>query len=335
MTEMVSIILVNYNTSDYTNSCIQSVLGADYENIEIHVVDNDSTSAEQAKLQRFPSTDYHFLDSNLGFAKACNYGAKESEGDYVFFLNNDTEIEDGAISRLVEELRDPSVGAVTPQVRFYHDRTTIDRDIGHFDNLAYGWHPRQNRTVDEVEDDDSVIETPWISGCALMTKTEVFESIGGFDTDFFMYCEDLEFSIRLQKHEYELKAVTDSIVYHKYSASAKDDINIDRNAFQIKHQSKNRMKIIFKHYPAALIIRNLHLIIASSLYWCWMLGQKEELIEVTRQLGRISKHSFSGIKQRSASKTDHDFFEKMEVNTFCDYINIAWNQSEAYNQNRF
>nr|WP_226013211.1 glycosyltransferase family 2 protein [Halomicrobium salinisoli] len=332
---MVSIILVNYNTSDYTNSCIQSVLNTDYENLEIHVVDNDSSSMEREKLEEFPKTEYHFLDNNLGFAKACNYGAKKSNGDYVFFLNNDTELESQAITRLVEELHNPSVGAVTPQVRFHHDRSTIDRDVGYFDNLAYGWHPHQNMSADNLEDTESPIETPWISGCALMTKIEVFESVGGFDTDFFMYCEDLELSIRLRKHGYNLRAVTDSIIYHKYSASSKDGVNIDRNPFQIKHQSKNRMKIVFKHYPIKQVFKNIPLIIASSMYWCWVLGQKGEATESMRQLVRIGKFALLGLRERPANQSNYGFTDEMKINTLRDYINIALNRSEAYNENAF
>ncbi|KAB1187521.1 MULTISPECIES: glycosyltransferase family 2 protein [Haloferax] len=335
MNEPVSVILVNYNTSNYTNSCIESLLDSDYKNLEIIVVDNNSDSSDIQQLEEFDKTEFYYLEENIGFAGACNYGAQKSIGEFIFFLNNDTELESDTISLLVEKVRNPEVGAVTPQVRFHHNQSVIDRDVGYFDTLAYGWHPRQQMGADELKSSEEVIESPWISGCAFMTTKDVLKTVGYFDEDFFMYCEDLELSIRIRKRGYRLQVVNDAIVYHKYSASSKDDVEIDRSSFQIKHQSKNRMKIIFKHYPHKHIVAYFPHLVLSNAYWCLVLASDDGISSAATQVKELIKYSLLGVVDRGDHGSNANWIEMMTKNGFRDYLNIALNRSETYNENQF
>lgn len=216
----VFIIILNYNGKDTINACLSSVLGSDYPNFEVVVVDNasDDGSFEEAKKQLFK---HHVIKNpeNFGFAKGNNIGirfALEKFADYVLILNNDTVIEAKTISLLVTAMeKNPKIGAASPLI------FSLDGDIW-FAGGKICWNRMKavhlKRPIAKTPH-----ETGYLSGCSLFVRKEVFKKIGLFDERYFLYYEDADFSMRAKKAGFSLGIIPEASIKHLEQSNSKND----------------------------------------------------------------------------------------------------------------
>ena len=221
----VSIITINYNGLEDTCALIESIPFCD--GMEVIVVDNASQNDEAAIIaQRFPHVCVVRSDQNLGFAGGNNLGFKAAHGRYLLFINNDTvflgtdaEIHsafDGLVARLES---DPKIGVVCPKIRFYWGKHPIQ---------YAGYTPLspitlRNRSVGFNEEDygqyDVAHTTPYAHGAAMMVKREVIEKVGLMSECFFLYYEELDWSMMIRRAGYQLWYDPCCTVFHKESQS--------------------------------------------------------------------------------------------------------------------
>lgn len=140
LARLVSVIVVNYNGKRFIRRCLDSVLRSRYKPLEVVVVDNASTDGSaQYVSRRYKKTGRIVLvicDRNLGFAAGSNLGARRAKGDYLFFLNCDTEIMPSAVGNLVSVLEShSSVAAAQSKLLMMPDRRRLDSGRFHM----YGW----------------------------------------------------------------------------------------------------------------------------------------------------------------------------------------------------
>jgi N-acetylglucosaminyl-diphospho-decaprenol L-rhamnosyltransferase len=230
----VSVIIVNWKSAAYVQSCVESIhqhtSGIGYEVI---VVDNASFDGCDKMLQEHaPGVKYIQLEVNLGFAKANNHAFRASRGTNILFLNPDTILPGNAIGILHRELsRHPSVGAVgatllnadgtlqTSCVQAFPSILNQALDSEYFRKKwpASGlWGVqaflRANGQAEEVEA---------ISGACLMIKRDVFDSIGGFTEDYFMYGEDMDLCYKIRKAGFKNYYVPEARLIHFGGSSSK------------------------------------------------------------------------------------------------------------------
>ena len=212
----LSIIIVNYNSKLLLEQCIGSIRNAIQQiTSEIVVVDNNSTDGSKEYLPaKFTDVKFIFNDQNRGFAKACNQGFKISSGKYILFLNPDTILtatcltecisffeanpDAGAVGvRLIDGkqrfLKESKRGFPSPAASFYKlfGLASIFPGSKTFAKYYQGHLPEKENNPVEV-----------LSGAFMMIKREVVEKVNGFDEDFFMYGEDIDLSIRINKAGY-------------------------------------------------------------------------------------------------------------------------------------
>ncbi|KPN32325.1 glycosyltransferase AglI [Halolamina pelagica] len=326
----VSAVIINYNTAELTKRCVDSLEESAYPITEILVVDNASDEADQDKLTASLShTDLHFLSENRGFAGGCNYGVRKATGDYIFFLNSDAVIISDTVTKLVEDLKLSSVGAVVPQVRLEHDHDLIDKGIGALDELGFGWHPHHLRPVGAEEVPDETCETLWGSGCAMLVDCAVFDELGGFDEDFFMYVEDLEFCLRLQEDGWTVLYEPDSVVFHGFSQSVKQKVDYGKNSFQIYHQNINRAKMLTKHFPLTLLAKGLPILILSFLYWNLILAWRDGIVQATRAFSCELQYAVRGLREREAGR-NMEWTTEIQSKSFAEYVGIGLDKEDFY-----
>lgn len=217
----VAIILLNWNGFEFTKACIESLLQVKYRDFKIILVDNGSVDGSLHKLSGlFP--DVLFLESkeNLGFTGGNNLGmnyALEKGFDYILLLNNDTVVDKGFLSPLVERLKNsPNCAAVQPLIYFLHDRGKLWNAGGRYLKWLAKSETLYNR-FDSVQP----YSTDWITGCAIMVKSSLIQQIGLLDNTYFAYFEDVDWSLRMRKSGYELEVVPSSKIYHEAGASSK------------------------------------------------------------------------------------------------------------------
>ncbi len=223
---LISIITVDYNGHDLTLDLLQSIDNQSYKNIEIFVVDNASHAEHSAFYQRhYPSVLYIRSEKNLGFAGGNNLAVKQAKGDYLFFINNDAEIKEGVLEKLVAQFeKNPVLGIVSPLLLYYNESKSQGKDLIQYAGTTRV-HPitARNRTIGEKEWDNGQYTeakpTAYAHGAAMMVQREVIEKVGVMFEDFFLYYEELDWCTRIRKAGYDIYIEPNARVYHKESAS--------------------------------------------------------------------------------------------------------------------
>jgi GT2 family glycosyltransferase len=229
----LSIIIVSYNTKNITNKCLNTLLRfLQYSpnfKAEIIIVDNGSTDTSVEILKKFKEKNLGlknikihliFNRENLGFAKANNEGLAVAEGKYILFLNSDVIIEDINFEDLIYYMnKNPEVGVLTVRVRlpngkidmashrgfptlwssftYFSGLETIFKKIPKLSKIFGGYH-LTHLDLNTIHEIDSP------SGAFYLTRKAILDKIGGFDTKFFMYGEDLDLSFRIKKMGYKI-----------------------------------------------------------------------------------------------------------------------------------
>lgn len=200
----VSVILVNYYTSDMTVSAVESIIDkTSGVSIEIIVVDNSCDDTEYNTLCN--KLKGHALviqaNSNLGFGKANNWGAEKSNGDYLFFLNTDTRLINNSIYELHSFINNnKSVGVVGANLYDIegmpnHSFVKSEKTIKYEKKNNSIFHFIKNRLTQKNEGfnytDNPLKIKGYVCGAALMISRKNFEMLGGFSTEIFMYSEEV------------------------------------------------------------------------------------------------------------------------------------------------
>ena len=254
--EKISVIILNYNGSKYIINCVRSVLSCSYDNLEVILVDNKSTDqsveicievfAADTRMKIIKNT------SNLGFAEGNNVGAKYATGEYLFFLNIDTEIQSNTIANCVCQFHSHSeVGIVQPKLILLNNKTIFD-SAGDFIDM-YGNAVRRGGDALEIDQGqyDQDIDIFSARGAALMIQKSIYFESGGFDPIFFLDFEDIDLCWRVRLMGYNIKLAPTSIVYH---AGVQIEKISDQNRARKFHQYKNKVIMVIKNYGTKRII---------------------------------------------------------------------------------
>lgn len=230
----VSIIIVNWNSADYLRKCVGSVLETTKDiSYEIIVIDNASYDGSKEMLEReFPQVLYIQSDKNLGFSKANNLAYEKSSGSALMFLNPDTVVLNSAVSLMFKHLNSsPEIGAVgagvlnmdgSLQMHYVQAIPTILNQML-VSETAKKWFPKAKMWgIRQLLDyDGTPVEVEIVMGSCVMVKRDVFEKIGRFDEDYFMYAEDVALCYAVRKFGRRIDYVRDAAVIH-YGGKSSD-----------------------------------------------------------------------------------------------------------------
>lgn len=198
----ISIIIVNYQSEQPLLGCLASIYKnlKKQEAIEIIVVNNDESKKLVRLREQFPAIKIIENEKNLGYGGASNLGAKSAEGEVLFFLNPDTEVLSANIEEMLVELKKNKELAI------------LGTHLVEVDGKDQWWNAGVEITLGDIILNNLRIirskkiwqspkkrEVDWVSGAALLIKKEVFEKIGGFDQNLFLYFEDIDLCRRAKK----------------------------------------------------------------------------------------------------------------------------------------
>lgn len=231
----ISIVLVNYKTSELTMECVQSLYDfAPQVPFEVLVIDNASDDGLAERLaESFPDVRYFAMGENVGFAKANNFGIHNSHGRYVMLLNNDAKFTDGALQKMIDCMEAmPGVGVLGP--RHVDADGFFQVSCGAFPTLMTEAvrkliHYRLSLNDYRVRDylDQKYSGSPaigWLSGSCLLIRREALEQAGLLDERFFMYFEDVDFCHRVSGAGWVVHYYSHVTVTHYGGASAKQNL---------------------------------------------------------------------------------------------------------------
>jgi GT2 family glycosyltransferase len=228
-------VVLSWNGREDTLACLRSLGG---EDVDVIVVDNASDDGTAEAITGRAEVIRN--ERNLGYAGGMNVGirrALERGVDAVLLLNNDVELEPGAIDALVAAAA--GTGAVCPVVVFADDPASVWYAGARFDPRR-GYNGRQL-----TEAPASVVETERICGAAVLMPRETIEEVGTFDEQLFAYAEDADWSLRARERGLPLLVVPDSIVRHKVSASTGGEGSPDA----LYYSTRNVLAVLERHAP--------------------------------------------------------------------------------------
>lgn len=249
----VSVVTPNYNGEKFLKTFFDS-LDCDSEYIgEVIIVDNGSVDKSREFINNntfnFPVVLIENSE-NLGFAPAVNQGINKAKYEYVFSLNNDTEVKKGSIGQMVNLISSSEdIFSVQAKMLQYNNKELID-DVGDEYNLL-AW----TKKTGENHDSSEYVEVKEIfSSCAgaALYKKSLLEELGMFDDNFFAYMEDVDLAIRSKINGYRNLLCPQAIVYHIGSATSGSRYN----EFKVRLAARNNVWVVYKNIPIPLKIVN-------------------------------------------------------------------------------
>ena len=228
---VLSIIIVSYNVKELLRDCLESVASCQLPvaSYEIVVVDNNSSDDScQMVKENFPLVKLIESKKNLGFGKANNLGARDSKGEFIFFLNPDTKVCSDSLGKIVKFFRTRSQAGIVgprllnadnsfqPSVGVYPSILSLllEKPIDFLERRIRGVRPFLGNFLIKYKKFEKPSEVNWVSGAALACRRKVWESLNGFDENFFMYFEDIDLCLRAKKAGWEVYHLPESEIYH-------------------------------------------------------------------------------------------------------------------------
>lgn len=284
---MISIIIVNWNSGQQLHTCVESVIKFSDKRVDkIIVVDNDSIDGSEMGIENFPGVILIRAGENLGFGKACNMGAKQASSEYLLFLNPDAALYSNTLLKALSFMQnsDNNVGICSVQLLDEHKHISrscarfpsaagfaahalgLDRlmpELGHF---MAEWDHSSTRYVDQV------------MGAFFLVRRELFEVLNGFDEQFFVYFEEVDFSYRAHQAGWKSIYLAEAQAFHAGGGTSRQV-----KARRLFYSLRSRLLYARKHFSLV----GLFLVLLTTL-----------LIEpLSRMVLVLTRRSWSGFKE--------------------------------------
>lgn len=258
----VSVIIVNWNSGKLLDCCLQHLNAQRYPIRQIIVIDNASTDSSIAGIQdHFPDVEIFCVKKNTGFAAANNLAVQQAlDCEWIALLNPDAMPEADWLERLMVAVR------VFPEVSFFGGRLLQAKYPDRLDGAGDAYHisGRVWRRGHGLMTDNHYMHVEEIfSPCAAaaLYRRDAFESVGGFDEDFFCYFEDIDLGFRLRLAGHHCLLIPDAVAYHVGSATTGGQ----HGNFAVYHGHRNLVWTYVKNMPGVLFWLMLPLHIALNL----------------------------------------------------------------------
>ena len=253
----LSVVTINYNGLNDTCALIESIPFND--KMEVIVVDNASDHQEPEQISsKYPYVKVIKSDKNLGFAGGNNLGIKASKGKYLFLINNDTYFEEFNIQALIDRLNsDPNIGIVCPKIKFAWPPQPIQ---------FAGYTPLSNITIRNQaigfgEDDhgqyDVAHSTPYAHGAAMLIKREAIDKVGLMPECYFLYYEELDWSMMFTRAGYQVWYEPKCTIFHKESQTTGQN-----SPLRTYYITRNRLRLVKRNYQG----------VPKWLSYCYLIG---------------------------------------------------------------
>lgn len=200
---LVSVIIPVFGPEHFLRACLNA-LEVNTEGHETILIDN---------AMGFEMTADAVIRNplNLGFAKACNEGAHIAHGEYLLFLNVDTEVQPGWLEPLVKAMEDPEVAMCGPRI--------IHPDGSLQTSGVRTWHGGGSAGGEELKDDSPSRDVDGVTGACMMVRTDVFKQLGMFDTGFYNGYDDVDICLQVREAGYRIRYINESTIVHHESAT--------------------------------------------------------------------------------------------------------------------
>lgn len=266
--KVVSIVTVNFNQPKITEDLLKSLEEVNtYPLLEIIVVDNGSKiDPVPAWKIKYPHVKFVRSEANTGFAGGNNIGIQHTTGDYLFLINNDTEVTPELIGGLVQTMdSNPKIGLLSPKIHYF-DQPGMIQYAGY---TPMNYYTARNACIGQFEKDNGQYNnasgvTGYAHGAAMMISRDAMNKAGLMSENYFLYYEELDWCEKVMRAGYEIHVNLSVLIYHKESVSvgkrtALKEFFMNRNRilFIRKNTSVSTFAIFCLYFTVAVLPRNL------------------------------------------------------------------------------
>ena len=253
----IAVVVLNYNgervMKEYLSSLYQSCLSYRFDLV---VIDNGSTDESVQYLkENHPKVKLVCLEKNLGFAGGYNKGIEQLDYEYIALVNSDVEGTDGWLDPIIKAMKeDTSIGVAQPKILSWTEKQKFEyagAAGGYIDALGYPYC--RGRIFDTIENDkgqyDDRYEVDWASGCAFVTRQELYTRLDGFDDNYFAHMEEIDLCLRAKQSGMKIMAMNDTAIFHlgggtlDYESPNKTFLNF-----------RNNLSTVLKNYSTASLL---------------------------------------------------------------------------------
>ena len=247
MNPRVTVLILTYNGKHLLDDSISSYLTQDYDNYEVCIVDNGSKdNTVEYVREKYPEVTILRTEKNLGYSGGLNFGMKyafeEKKSDFVLITNNDVKADRKVISELVKvAIVDEKNGFVTGKV-YYYDNPNVLQTVGkqyhpvRWNGGHIGSGEIDNGQYDKIE------ERYFSDDIYTLVRKNLYEEVGGYDTDFKFQGEEYDWQARAKAKGYRIMYTPYAKIWHKESMTIGKS-----SAFKLFYDSRNPMLVILKH----------------------------------------------------------------------------------------
>ena len=270
MTTTLSIIIVNYNSRKVLLDCLNSLVKGEYcFPYEVFVVDNASSESIADLPEKYQPFRFIFNNNNLGFAAANNIGIRLAKGKYILLLNPDTIVNKDSFQPMIDYMEnDPGTGIVGCKIfnaegvieRSTHSFPSVLKEFVHanefvkafmsYDSFFGSLFRKKSRlkAFDSYWDHDSQREVDHVTGACMMVRREAIEKAGLLDEAFFLYNEEVEWSLRIKKAGYKSIFLPDSNIIHLFGHSTGQKVQKQKVNRLLVERYRGMLYFFGKHY---------------------------------------------------------------------------------------
>ena len=256
-----SVVIVNYNGGGYLEAAVKSLKTQTFSDFELIIIDNASQdgSPDQVDLRGLADARIVRLPDNIGFSGAVNRAAQLAKGRYLALLNPDCEADPTWLEKLADAAAThPDVAMFSSTQINHSDARLIDGAGDNYFFVGIPWRGGYGHPVEDLPDSGDCFSP---CGAGALIRKDTFLTVGGFDEDFFCYCEDVDLGFRMRLAGERCIYWRPALVRHVGSA-----LTGKQSGFTIYHGTRNRIWTYLKNMPPAGLVLTLPLHFALSIY---------------------------------------------------------------------
>jgi GT2 family glycosyltransferase len=247
----VAVALLGYNSRDFLDKFIPSILKTEYEDFTLVYIDNGSTDdSVEFVTKKFPSVEIFEIAKNAGFTGGYIKSLAFIDAKYYVLLNSDVEVTPTWLTPIIEAMdKDENIGAAQPKTLHEPKKEQFDyagASGGYIDKYGYAFC--RGRIFDSIELDKNQYDTPqevfWATGACMIVRSKLYHKLGGLDGSFFTHMEEIDLSWRIKNAGFKIMVFPQSIIYHvggsiiKYGSFTK-----------FYHNYRNNLVMLLKNLP--------------------------------------------------------------------------------------
>ena len=266
----VSVIILNWNGKRFLKTCLGSLQRVTYKSLEVVLVDNNSSDGSVAFVTKyFPWVKLVRSHENNGFAKGNNIGVRASTGEYLLFLNNDTKVEPDFLDILIEDYKkDPTLGCIQPQMRGLTDSNLLDEAGAYLTPNGFLYHYGYRKSYKAAQ-----YRKPRIiysaKGACMFIPRKLFELVGRFDEDFFIFFEETDLCHRIWLSGHRVLYEPRSSIFHLAGGDTADKYNYARRIYlTIKNMNMSFIQNFGMQYLCSVYV---FFVITQVILFCYFL----------------------------------------------------------------